>query len=794
MQKHQAPSTKHQRSSKLQAPSPLKFGTWCFSGAWSLGSGISVGLIGLALEVSVHAQNTPHIGYVYPAGGQQGETFQVAVGGQFLDGVTNAFISGEGVRAEVVEFNKPMPQGQFNDLRDKLRLLQDRKQAARREPNSTNVWTAADEKEMTAIREKMLKNPPNRQGNPAIAETVTLKLVATPKAAPGVREIRLSTPNGLSNPLVFEVGELPEYSASLAKVRNPDAERFRERLGRPAADAPEKSDLRVTLPAVVNGQIMPGEVDHIRFAARKGQHLVVSASARALIPYLADAVPGWFQATLALYDAKGRELAYADDFRFNPDPVLYYEIPKDGDYTIEIKDSIYRGREDFVYRIAIGELPFVTSIFPLGGPAGGATTVECAGWNLAAPNLTQRVNFRASGVHQLSVTNGEHISNLVPFATDTLPESLEQEPNNTLATAQCVTLPLIVNGRIHAPGDVDVFSIEGQAGSELVAEVKARRLNSPLDSLLRLTDASGKQIAFNDDNDDQGAGLETHHADSYLRAKLPANGTFYLHLGDTQRKGGPEFAYRLRVSPPQPDFELRVVPSSLGIRGGATVPLTVFALRKDGFTNEIALALKDAPAGFKLSGASVPANRDKVRLTLTVPPTPTDTPIGLALEGKAQVSGNNFVHAAIPADDLMQAFLYRHLVPAQELSVSVLGRGMQRGSPRILSDVPVQIPVGGTARVKVGAAGNAFTDRFQLELSDPPEGISIRNVTSSRDGAEIELVADAAKTKPGLNGNLIVNAFASRPPEAGKAKGPANARRAPAGTLPAIPFEIISAP
>ena len=39
---------------------------------------------------------------------------------------------------------------------------------------------------------------------------------------------------------------------------------------------------------------------------------------------------------------------------------------------IEINDAIYRGREDFVYRITIGELPFVTSIFPLGGPAGRA--------------------------------------------------------------------------------------------------------------------------------------------------------------------------------------------------------------------------------------------------------------------------------------------------------------------------------------------------------------------------------------------------------------------------------------
>ena len=72
-----------------------------------------------------------------------------------------------------------------------------------------------------------------------------------------------------------------------------------------------------------------------------------------MIPYLADAVPGWFQATLTLRDAKGKEVAYTDDFRFNPDPIITYTIPADGEYLLEIKDSIYRGREDFVYRIAV---------------------------------------------------------------------------------------------------------------------------------------------------------------------------------------------------------------------------------------------------------------------------------------------------------------------------------------------------------------------------------------------------------------------------------------------------------
>ena len=123
---------------------------------------------------------------------------------------------------------------------------------------------------------------------------------------------------------------------------------------------------------VLNGQIMPGDVDRFAFKARKGKRLVAAASARDLIPYLADAVPGWFQAALTLYDPNGNEVAYADDYRFRPDPVLFYEVPADGQYVLEIQDAIYRGREDFVYRITLGELPFVTGIFPLGGRPGHA--------------------------------------------------------------------------------------------------------------------------------------------------------------------------------------------------------------------------------------------------------------------------------------------------------------------------------------------------------------------------------------------------------------------------------------
>lgn len=749
-----------------------------------------------------HAQQAaPRIGYVYPAGGRQGTTLLVTVGGQFLGDATRAYVSGNGVQSAFVEYNRPMNSKEFNALRDELKALQAKRASSARRPArrppaapvSTNVWTVADEKRVDELRAAILKNPPNRQGNPAIAESVILKIEVAPEAAIGEREIRLASSNGLSNPLRFHVGQWLEYSKAPTRVPNPEVERYRERLAPGRADAPATPAMSITIPSTVNGQIMPGAVDQFRFRAGRGQQLVVAASARELIPYLADAVPGWFQATLALHDASGKELAYVDDFRFHPDPVLRCEIPRDGEYVLEIKDAIYRGREDFVYRLTIGELPFVTGHFPLGGRADTDTVIELTGWNLPTNRLFIAARDMAPLVATVTVTNEHRAVSVLPFSVDTLPERTEKEPNDHAKSAPAVAMPCFINGRIDSRDDVDVFRIEGREGEEFVAEVLARRLDSPLDSMLELTDGAGAPIAFNDDHEDKAAGLDTHHADSYLRATLPAGGTCFVRLSDRQGQGGNAFAYRLRLGAPQPDFALRLVPASLNLRAGGTVPFTIHALRKDGFTNAIDLALVEAPPGFALSGARVPAGQDRVRVTLTAPAKAPGEPVVLTLEGSALIQGRRVSHPAVPAEDLMQAFAYRHLVPAREWLVAVSDRWSQRNPARLLSQTPIRIPLGGTARIRLGLPANTPLNRFQLELSEPPEGVTIQQVVPSPGGAEIVLHGDAAKLTPGLAGNLIFNTLSAGGTNAGRDKAPANRRRVPLATLPAIPFEVVPA-
>ncbi len=734
----------------------------------------------LALSLAALAQQQmPHAGYVYPAGGRQGTTFEITVGGQFLNGVKSALVSGAGVQATVVEHFKPLTPAQATQLRDQAKELSEK-------PSPT----AQDRQTIAEIRAK-LAGFLRRPTTPAIAETVRVQIALAADAALGERELRLVTPNGLTNPVIFSIGQLPEVGRPPAKGTGelPGAQAGRGR-GQARSLTPEPP-MEITLPVLVNGQITPGGVDRFRFQAAKGQRIVVAAKARELLPYISDAVPGWFQATLGLADSHGREVQYADHFLFHPDPVLYYEIPEDGAYVLDIHDSIYRGREDFVYRIEVGELPYVTGIFPLGGRSGTRIAVEVKGWNLPAAKLTEGTKGKPVGVYPIVVRRGLLVSNSVPFAVDALPEALDKEPNNRRENAQRVRLPVIVNGRIDQPGDWDVFRFDGRSGEEIVAEVTARRLNSPLDSLLRLTDAAGRELAVNDDAEDKGAALLTHQADSRLRYKLPANGAYYLHLGDTQGKGGADFAYRLRISRPQPDFELRVVPSSINARAGATVPVTVYALRRDGFAGDIALTLKDAPSEFLLSGGVIPGSAESVRLTLTMPSRP-EGPRSLALEGRATIAGRDVRRAGVPAEDMMQAFYYHHLVPAKDWLAEVTGapRPNARAAWKIQTETAVKLPRGGAVPVRVVLTAPRMADTLRLELNQPPEGITIQEVETVRDGVAIILRADADKVKAGLKGNLIVDAYMERAANPGTTPQAAR-RRVPLGTLPAIPFEIV---
>ena len=262
------------------------------------------------------------------------------------------------------------------------------------------------------------------------------------------------------------------------------------------------------MPVLVNGWVLSSETHAFRFNAKSGQKIVCRVQSQEINPMMANAVPGWPQMVLTLFDDRdGRQLAYDDRFRFKPDPVIICDIPHDGTYRIEIRDSLFRGRENFIYRLSIGALPLLTDIFPLGGSTTKPCCVSLTGVNLPGSSLAVTPT-RPGDILPVAVKSSL-LSNSLPFQLDDLPEVVCSES----PAPQRIAVPAIVNGRITRAGQEDVLTFHAAAREELVFEVFARRLDSPLDSVLTLTDAKGNRLAQNDDFIDDRFPLLTHQAE-----------------------------------------------------------------------------------------------------------------------------------------------------------------------------------------------------------------------------------------------------------------------------------------
>ncbi len=332
---------------------------------------------------------------------------------------------------------------------------------------------------------------------------VQIALAVAPDAELGERDLRLVTPGGISNRVRFFIGALPEI-----KEVEPNNDRA-------------KAQVLPALPVLVNGQVLDNDRDNFRFAAKAGQTIVCDVQARSLLAYLPDTVPGFLDTCLTLLDSDGKVLASVDRFRHRPDSLLVYTIPKDGEYTLEICDVIYRGRADFIYRLSIGPFPYLTDVFPLGGQRKSTAQLELRGVGLPATSMSLFIPPDSPPLRLIGPVPGAIPSNALPLAVGDEPEFRETEPNDTPAQANRVSVPVAINGRIQRPGDVDHFIVTAQANQLMVLDVRARRLDSPLDSFLSVMNPQGGVHAENDDFAGPAAGLR---APGYTSGSVVSSG------------------------------------------------------------------------------------------------------------------------------------------------------------------------------------------------------------------------------------------------------------------------------
>lgn len=582
-----------------------------------------------------------NIGFIYPAGAQRGTTVEVAVGGQGLAKATEILFSGEGLSGELI----PAAPGQKP-----------------RKKKNRNI---------------------GEEDNLQLADVVRFRVHIDASAQLGMHDVRLVLPGGTTNRLYFEVGQLPDVLED----------------GRA-----ELSAYSATLPVTFNGQVLRADTDRFRFRAKKGQRLVLSAKGRVFVPYMADAVPGWFQPVMHLYDATGREVAFSDDYTFHVDPVIFYEVPRTGDYEVEIYDGLYRGREDFVYRIDVGELPFITSIYPVGGVFDETTPLQVRGWNLPGekasirPSELGRVPFSVKGKSGL-------ISNTVWFQSDTCEEVKTRAgaENSAWGSALPVREFDAFNGRLTRPLQEFWFVFRPQKSRRWHFEAVARRVGSPADLRLSLFDASGELIGHYDDLEDASDYMNTHHADPQATLKLEAGRPVYIRLTEAQGHCGEDYAFRFFVTPSQPDFSLGIEPAVFSVPAGGTGVFNVVASRKQGFSGPIDLRLEGIPAGYKVAGARIEKGMNRTIVTVTAPKKATPRTFHPELIGRAKAAGKEIERPGLPAEEMMQAFYYKHMMPVGDFRMEVgealpftLTAEVPSGSPLRLSRemaVPIRVRI-----------------------------------------------------------------------------------------------------
>ncbi len=387
----------------------------------------------LCLSTVAFAQIAPpYFTTAAPSGGQRGRQVSLTIEGFNLTGASEVLWSKPGISAVIV----------------------------------TNAETARDKPRASTDPTKKY------QGDNVTRNRLTLDLNIAPDAETGLYRFRLKTPLGMTNLGAFYVTALRETMEAEANNTLSEAQ-------------------SLMLPTTVMGEMnVRGDRDHFKFKAEAGQQLVFEI--------IASAVGAKFDGVLTLFDANGKQLAMNNDYDFRRDPLLAYAFKESGDYVLRVTDFEQQGMSrthEFDYRLNLGALPYVTSLFPLGLQEGTSGQFAVTGYNLNAAQTS--FTAPASGSWNASAPLSLKALNTPRVAIGTVPETLESHAVKSFAAPQALTLPITINGRLHnpaAPTDEDFYRFTARKGETLMLEIGAQRYGSPLDAVIEIYDSKNQLV------------------------------------------------------------------------------------------------------------------------------------------------------------------------------------------------------------------------------------------------------------------------------------------------------------
>jgi hypothetical protein len=153
------------------------------------------------------------------------------------------------------------------------------------------------------------------------------------------------------------------------------------------------------------------------------------------------------------------------------------------------------------------------------------------------------------------------------FFVGPLPEHIEGKDNNSSESAEAVTLPVVVNGRVDRVLDQDCFRFQAKVGEKPVVAVMSHWMDAMghdrnnmgfADLSLEILDATGRVVAQASD---------TLGYDPLIHFELPAEGEYIARVSGMGFKGFPTAVYRMTIG--EIPYPVAVFPAG-GPRGKVT--------------------------------------------------------------------------------------------------------------------------------------------------------------------------------------------------------------------------------
>ncbi|HEX3147085.1 MAG TPA: hypothetical protein VHR66_03325 [Gemmataceae bacterium] len=573
--------------------------------------------------------------YLFPAGGQRGTSVKFHVGGLYLNQSCSLEMLGRGVEASPVvrRVETPWFEGPVLPL-----------------PES----------------QRQEDYPRAMAGSVKIAGDAPL----------GDRHVILRTAQGITNPLKFVVGNLPEIVED-------------EVDGEPIP-------VPVAAPVTINGRIFPHEdIDIWSVALKKGETLTAIVDA--------ERIGSPLQAKLDIHDPAGKLVAEGVAAAGH-DPRARFTAPADGVYQLHITDARSDGGPAFVYRLTLTTGPVVDRVFPLGGRRGQPVELEVSGSGVPSRTTVTIPKNSGLGTLTLATENGPSL----PFSLDVddLPEVRETDSPDPVR-GNFLAGPSIANGRIAMAGEVDRWSFSAHKGDVLELDLRAARLGSPLLGVMTITDTAGKELA----RAEAGTG---NVVDPSLRFTAPVDGIFFATVQDRFRgRSGPAFAYRLRLARPEPSFDLSVSTLGLAMERGKSAPLRVVANRHGSYAGPIALSIDGLPDGVTApTDIVIAAGQPQIDVQLKADATAKVQATNIRVRGTAMISLAPLTAMLLP---VTQTATW-----PDDPSVHQVRLAVAVPTPfKIAGDYEMKlIPRGTVHSRKYRIERNGFTGPIEIELAD----------------------------------------------------------------------------